>query len=405
LLFRQHSGSSFFVVTHSFRYRLQDWQIFRRGKRWSIRLQVGGKRVWIALRTTEIATAERRAKIKIDTLASGRLAEERENRPKGRVPTFGEVAEIYKAAKVVRDATARDNLSTLLMLVRRVTGVTEPKGLTIDVLTGDLATAWLAQKQGLQSVDRGNLRAENVTANSSLRQAASVFAKRHRSIYDGWIIPPGVDDFCGVKMLPEASARYVPLSPKCLSDMDAAAAGLKETDVEMWIVNRSIRLMGLRAGEVAAMKTSWLIERGGRLELDIRARPGEFVPKGHQGAVTVPAILADIFRKRLKEAGEKPAHLIRVERKPKAKGRKPKGDDETARHNLIYRRHSEWLRQFIPADRGKTNHELRKEAGSRVAAKLNSWEAAARFLREDLETAKRHYLELLQPVGLEIEDL
>ena len=394
------------MVTHSFRYRLQDWQIFRRGKRWSIRLQVGGKRVWIALRTTEIDTAERRAKLKIDTLASGRLAEERENRPKGRVPTFAEVAEIYKAARVVRDSTARANLALLLLLVRRVTGVADVSGMTIDVLSAELGTSWLAQAQGLQSVDRGNLRAENVTANSGLRQAASVFAKRHRSIYEGWIIPPGVDDFCATKMLPEASARYVPLPRQCLIDMDAAAEALREVDLEMWIVNRSIRLMGLRASEVAAMKTSWLLERGGRLELDIRARPGEFVPKGHQGAVTVPAILAGIFRERRKEAGEKPAHLIRVERNPKAKGgRKPKGDDETARFNLIYRRHSEWLRQFIPADRGKTNHELRKEAGSRVAAKLNSWEAAARFLREDLETAKKHYLELLQPVGLEIEDL
>jgi hypothetical protein len=40
-----------------------------------------------------------------------------------------------------------------------------------------------------------------------------------------------------------------------------------------------------------------------------------------------------------------------------------------------------------------------------VALKVNSWEAAARFLREDLETAKRHYFDLVPPVGLEVEDL
>lgn len=371
----------------TFRYRQREWALIRRGKRWSIRLTVGGKRAWYSLRTGEIGLATTRAKQKIDDLASGKLEVDR--RPAGKVPTFAEVAAIYKAAKVVRDISARNAVSYLFQVVRTVAGIKDVGALRIDVLSGEMGNAWLAKRQGLDSPDRGTLHRVNVSANSALRQARAVFAKRHRAIYAGWKIPAGVDAFCATKMLPEASMRYVPLPAKCLADMDAAAVGLRESDLEMWLVNRSIRLMGLRAGEVAAMKTTWLIEHDGRLSLDVRARPGEWVPKGHQGAVTVPAVLADIFRERL-AGGE--GHLIRAR-------------DERARYDLIYRRHSKWLRAFLPAGRQKTNHELRKEAGSRVAKKLNSWEAAARFLREDIETAKKHYLELLEPVGLEEADL
>ena len=387
---------------HTFPYLGREWTLMRRGRRWTLRLTVGGKLVWLAMKTPDVTLAVRRAKTQIDERASGRLEKELEARPQGKVPTFGEVAKVYREARLVREQTTQDNINTLFRLVRAAVGIKEVASLRIDVLSAETAHAWLAKKQGLERPDYGTMRAGNVSANATLRQARSVFARRHRSIWNGWALPTGVDGFCAVKLLPQGSQRYVPLPSQSLVDMDAAAVDLEKTDLEMWIVNRSIRLMGLRAGEVMAMKTSWLTEFDGRLSLDVRARPGEFVPKGHEGSVTVPAVLAGIFRQRLKEAGEKPAHLVRVTRQ--RKGRK-ETEDETARYDLIYRRHSQWLRKFLPAGRKKTNHELRKEAGSRVAKKLNSWEAAARFLREDLETAKRHYLELLEPVGLEEGDL
>jgi hypothetical protein len=225
--------------------------------------------------------------------------------------------------------------------------------------------------------------------------------------------------FRSARHLKEGAHRFVPVSEKTYAALDAAAENLKKgigvparepsrgknvgkrksgselewDGYEMWLVNRSIRLMGLRAGEVAAMRTGWLVESGGQLFLDVVSRPGEFVPKGHEGRVLVPAVLRDVFLKRRKEAGEKSVPLIRAA-------------SATERRDLIIRGHSAWLRQFFPkGQHRKTNHELRKHAGSLVAAKFNSWEAAARFLREDLETAKKHYLELLHPVGLETADL
>ena len=54
----------------------------------------------------------------------------------------------------------------------------------------------------------------------------------------------------------------------------------------------------------------------------------------------------------------------------------------------------------------KTNHELRKWAGSIVATKTNSWERAAEFLRVGIESAKKHYSGSAKPSKpLSIEDL
>jgi hypothetical protein len=237
-----------------------------------------------------------------------------------------------------------------------------------------------------------------------LRQAQMVFARRHRRIWTGWRLPPGVEDFLQVRALPEPAPRYVPIDEKLIAKLDAAAekvaqghwpAGIDQPGgcepSDLWAVNRAIRLIGLRDSEVLAMRTSWLVEHGGRLYLDIAARPGEFIPKGHCGRVLVPRVLEPIWRARKDE--DEAGFLIAPNGLP------------TQRYDLIYRSHSHWVRKFIGEDRRKTNHELRKHAGSLVALKFNSWEAAARFLREDLETAKKHYLELLQPVGLEVEDL
>lgn len=418
--------------THPFRCLGKSYSLFRRDTKakpataetpWSFRLRAGGKRVLISTRTASIEAAVKLASERIAAVTRGQLGAldvGRAETGQAKVPTFGEARAVYVGAGLVRPRTAAGNWSGLVRLVRAVTGRAVSDGDRIDIVTGELARAWLAKKQGRTVPDYGQQRPGNVSANSTLRQAQSVFAKRHLSIWREWRLPPGVEEFRAVKMLPQSSMRYTPLPESALAKMDAAVAKIRDgsgpdrgptvrgkrarndalappeklSGLEFWIVNRSIRLMGLRDSEVAAMRTSWLSDHAGRLHLDVCARPGEFVPKGHQGRVQVPMVLEPIFRERMAEAeasGE-PAHLIRAA-------------TATARHDLIYRAHSKWLRGFFPAGRKKTNHELRKHAGSLVAMKMKSWEAAARFLREDLETAKKHYLELLQPVGLDESDL
>lgn len=389
-------------ATHTFQYRGRQWQLIKRGTGrrqptdetpWSYRLTVAGKRVLISTRTAHTETAIGLAKARISAVLSGRkeaLKIDRAQTGAGKLLTVGEACDLYKKAKVVRESTAKTSVAVLKRLVAVTLGVEDGGAVRLDRVDGALGELFLAKCQGLEKPNRGTVLKVNAGANSRLRQAQSVFARRHRRIFDGYRLG-GVDAFCAVKPLKVGSHRYVPLEDGVLRKLDEAAERVRGS--ELWVVNRLIRLCGLRDSEVVAAKTSWLTEHNGRLFLEIVARPGEFVPKGHEGRVLVPSVLEPVFRERkaaAEEAGE-PAFLVQAA-------------TATARHDLVYREHSKWVREFLPG-RQKTNHELRKHAGSLVAQKFNSWEAAARFLREDLETAKSHYLELLKPVGLEVEDL
>jgi hypothetical protein len=401
---------------HRFEFMGRTWQLYRRGTGrrqpgastpWSYRMTVGGKRVLISTRTAHVSDAVDAAKLRIRAVMSGRLDTRdvaRARTGKGRVPTFAAVREVYTAAKVVRPKTARGNILSLERLVRTAGGFGEAGPMKIDVLSEDLGLRWLALKQGLDVPDYGTVRRVNVGANSVLRQAQMVFARRHRRIWSGWRLPESLDGFLRVRALPEPAPRFVPIDETLIAKLDRAAAKLQEGEwpkgleqppkcsaQDLWEVNRAIRLMGLRDSEVLAMKTSWLVKHAGRLCLEVAARPGASVPKGHCGKVVVPRVLEPLWRERSRR--DHAEFLIAPAALP------------TNRFDLVYRTHSRWVRKFIGDNRRKTNHELRKHAGSLVAVKFNSWEAAARFLREDLETAKKHYLDLLQPVGLEVEDL
>jgi len=422
-------------TTHGFRFLGRDWTLYRRGTGnrqpsadtpWSFRLTVDGKRVLISTRTAHLSTAVETAKKRIGAWAGGNvdaLDVGRAKTGKGKVPSFAEVEEVYRGAALVRPATAEANLWALRRVVTAGLGLELTKEafgkLRVGVLDGKVAEKYLAGRQGREKPDYGQVLPPNTGANSVLRQAQAVFALRHRHIWKDWQLPAGVSEFRSARTLKEGGHRFVPADEGTYARMDKAAELLKKgigvperetvrgrnaakggevvspgwDGFELWVVNRAIRLMGLRASEVVGMKTGWLVESGGKLFLDVVSRPGEFVPKGHEGRVQVPEALRKVFLERRKEAGEKSEYLIRAA-------------SDTERRDLVLRAHSKWLRQFFPAGKHrKTNHELRKHAGSLVARKFNSWEAAARFLREDLETAKKHYLELLHPVGLEAGDL
>ena len=402
--------------THTFRALGRDWQLFRRGTAarpagndtpWSYRLTIGGKRVLVSTRTAHLETAVRMAKVRIEEVLSGNIEALRIGRAQtggGKVPTFAQVDATYRAAKVVREDTMKEGLWALARVVRAATGLSNIDDVRIDVLTEELGRKWLALRQGLESPDYGTIHKGNTGANAALRHAQNIFARRHRAIWKAWRLPEGLEGFVGVKALPQPSARYVPIDGKRIADLDAAAgrllggewpAGIEVVPevgaADLWVVNRAIQLMGLRASEVLNMKSHWLIETDGRLLLDIRARPGEFVPKGHEGRVRVPLVLDPIWRPLYEQQHDQATAIYLVA--PTAFA--------TWRHDLIYRAHSKWVRQYIGAERQKTNHELRKHAGSLVARNTGSWEAAARFLREDLITAQKHYLAILDSIGLE----
>ncbi|MGJ8649486.1 MAG: hypothetical protein ACSHX4_03935 [Opitutaceae bacterium] len=68
------------------------------------------------------------------------------------------------------------------------------------------------------------------------------------------------------------------------------------------------------------------------------------------------------------------------------------GEYKTQRTNLCSREANPWIGKFFGTDRKKRLHDLRKQAGSDVYKASASLTAAAAFIRDNEETARKYYL-------------
>lgn len=340
-----------------------------------------GKQVRLSTKTADASMAKVRAKELLEELFDG-------ERKSPTAPIRTTVADVLAAFRekdrAIKARTVIDAERCLLLMLRDTLGIDNEtaRQQPLTVLTADFARQYQVVKQGSHSVDYATPRQQNTGINSIFRQAKQVFSKKALAEYRriGLPIPPCISEFMAVTFLREPSHRYSdnPIPKAQIDAMNEALPALKEQDERLWAIHLMIRLMGLRASEIVQARQSWLVPRGdSSVSLVIVARDGS-APKRQGGEVSVPAVLRDWFAAREYRADDKERYLIPA-------------TSATDRYNLVYKIHSRWVRQFIPG-RTKTNHELRKHAGSVVATKTNSFERAAEFLRVDIETAKIHYL-------------
>ncbi len=370
------------MKSHSFIHHHKPRKVFLRGSSWYVRYRENGSDRWLSTRTGNLEKAIERAHELLDT-------GEPLKRP-AKPASVGDVIAAYEQWRHVK--TPRDNTNSLRRVIAagRIMNV-DP--LPVSALSFDTVRNYFRVVTGKTSANQVDFRVvhpKNYAANSTVRQAKSVFSRRALKHYEeiGLAIPASIKDFTGAELLKQAPTKFTPLSREELDSLQAGAEELKDTDTELWLVHTAIKTLGLRCCELEAARGSWLTQHDGKWFLDIRPRPEEgFATKANNaGKITVPATLVPWFLARREQ------YLIL-----------PFGT-EYQRSHLIRRKHSQWLRRHLAPHRRDTNHALRKHAGSVVAQKTNSWEAAARFLRNDLATAKAHYLELLSPVGLEETD-
>lgn len=364
------------------------------GSPFSLRIQVEGKRRIISTNTGDQTLAKAKAKKIITDVLDGKWEEVEDARAaKAGVPTIGEIIEAYENGdQHVRKRTGANYRHSLLRILKDVRGWSEDEARKqkIEVLTDSLVRDYQAHRQGRDTVTFVDPLEVNTGINSTVRQARALFSRRAILAYEkaGMSMPPTLQGFLRAPMVREVSHRYSdnPIPQKQIDKMNEQLPKLKETDERLWAIHLMIRLMGLRDSEILRAKKSWLIERDGKTFLVINRRAGEEAPKRSDGEVAVPDVLLQWFKK------QKGEFLIPAKHK-------------TERENLVCREHSQWVAKIIPG-RTKTNHELRKWAGSVVATKTNSWERAAEFLRIDLETAKLHYLAFTTPAEpLSLDDL
>jgi hypothetical protein len=376
------------------RFRGRTYLLFKRGEgtSYSLRIQHQGKRRILATGHADLTLAKAKAKELLGEILEGKPVE---RVPRGRsAPTIGKVLDAFKEGdRHVRSRTGRHYELSLLRMIKDVLGLdTEAaRKETLGILTEDFVRRYQALKQKTGGgVDYVTPMTINTGINSVVRQARGVFSRTALKIYEraGLSMPPTLDGFLKAQFLKEVSHRYSdnPIPKEQIVKLNKDLPKLKKQDERLWAVHLMIRLMGLRDSEIERARRHWLVKRGDTTYLVINRREGEAAPKRSDGEVPVPQVLLDYFKSHSDD------HLIPAKH-------------PTERHDLICKIHSKWVRARVPG-RTKTNHELRKWAGSMVATKTNSWERAAEFLRIDIETAKLHYLSFVtQSKPLSLKDL
>ena len=376
------------------RFRGRTYLLFKRGPgtSYSVRIQHQGKRRILATGTADLTLAKAKAKDLLTEILDGK---EVERVPRGRsAPTIGKVLDAFNQGdRHVRTQTGRHYELALLRMIKDVMGLDadDAKKETLGILTEDFVRRYQALKQKTgRGVDYVTPMAVNTGINSVVRQARGVFSRTTLKIYEraGLPMPATLNGFLKAQFLKEVSHRYSdnPIPKEQIEKLNKDLPKLKKEDERLWAIHLMIRLMGLRDSEIERARRHWLVKRGETTFLVINRREGEAAPKRSDGEVPVPKILLEYFASHTND------HLIPAKH-------------STERHDLIYKTHSKWVKARVPG-RTKTNHELRKWAGSMVATKTNSWERAAEFLRIDIETAKLHYLSFVtQSEPLTLEDL
>lgn len=303
-------------------------------------------------------------------------------RQRAAVATVREVlAALEGGDKVMTDNSLRTYKSALKRLAL-VAGEDADAARLDVVLSKANLERFYAQGQGRsegQGVNWVNRLACNGGLNTTIRNVRALFRSKMIELKFADLKLPPLDDLKRLPKLPAAKGGFRPWPAGVYERMDAAAAELRETDPELWLVNVCLRFLGLRACELLAARREWITTSAdGRAWLNVQDHHAEDAEEDEVASFEM--VKHGAARKLELNEVLKAALLPRSGWliAPELATSDSLETCEDARHALIYRRHSEWLRQFIP-DRRKSNHELRMYAGSLVA-KQHGLEAACYFL-------------------------
>ena len=303
-------------------------------------------------------------------------------RQRAAVSTVREVlAALEGGDKVMTDNSLRTYKSALKRLALVAGADAEAARLDVVLSKANLERFY-AQGQGRsegQGVNWVNRLPCNGGLNTTIRNVRALFRPKMLELKFADLKLPPLEDLKRLPKLPAAKGGFRPWPAGVYERMDVAAAELKETDYELWLVNVCLRYLGLRACELLAARREWIsTSEDGRAWLNVQDHHAEDAEEDEVASFEL--VKHGAARKLELNEVLKAALLPRTGWliAPELATSDSLETCEDARHALIYRRHSEWLRQFIP-DRRKSNHELRMYAGSLVA-KQHGLEAACYFL-------------------------
>ena len=316
-------------------------------------------------------------------------------------PTVGVVVDKYLAEIAshvsIKQTSARQNTRALLRILSIVYPGKDPRKLRPAALKGDAVLQWRKAryaKCGRSFPDDMDL-SLNLSLNSELRSARSVFSQQARRwIYTRFNLPD-LDEFMKVAYLDQKATYYQPIAPEVVQKMRKGAAKLLEEappNYQLHLIWELAFYCGLRSSEILEVRWSWVEPRNGDFAIGIIDRPAN--------------VKLDLPQVRVKTAGWVPVSAERVKRWKRwypdagpADYLVP-GQNKTERTIAVQRTACQWVGKFLkqdPLPRVKRLHELRKHAGSMIYTRDGVAQAAL-FLRDSVQTTLQHYAHLLNPV-------
>lgn len=256
-----------------------------------------------------------------------------------------------------------------------------------DVLTRETVREYFRICQG--GTYQPSLRSrDHININKRLNFARQLFTARTLSLsYDG--VPlPDLDGFLKFPFLPASrpDLEEEMIAPEAYTAMLDAADALESSGdplrAELGLVNRMLRELGLRSGELLAARGHWLVQddRTGRWYLDVRDREDYQMKGVEPGKLPVSDALLTVLLPR--RAAHPDGYLIY-----------PHAPFPTDREDLCRRDHNVWLKEIIGTIRSrKGNHRLRRYVATMIAEQ-HSVSMASQYLRHASEVVSlRNYI-------------
>lgn len=351
--------------------------------------EVMGERIQESTKWPTMADAERVAVARVREVKERKqgLTEAglQHQRAKGKYATVQEVLDCLEGGdKIWDDGTMRTYKSALLRLARAADAERPLEAGMDKVLAEANLERFYALGQGGKGVNWVDSLECNGGLNSTMRNAKAMFSPRVIKIKFRHTKLPNLQVLRDMPMLRNVEDGFIPWPVEVYEAMHQASEVLKVEKPEKWLVNAMLRRLGLRDEELLNARREWIevkYELGAdgmgppqqRAFLRIQNRGTEFSLLKH-GAARVLELDAELQDILLPREG----FLI------------AEGWAKSARYDLIYREHNQWLKAFIP-DRVKKNHELRMHAGS-IVYTLYGLDQAKVFLgHKSTATTERYY--------------
>jgi integrase len=272
-------GPSLWV--HSFIFQGRTFTIHKRIQSkdapYYIRLMIKGRIYKKSLEVNSKQEAIDRAKVFVESVLTGKWKAVETLKVRRGASTLAQLLEVYRAIAKVQPITLKNNQDAVRWIFRTVQGDYEPTHIPLTAFCGTLVSRFQqicqerAEAGGIETPDARREARERAlrTSRSVIRQARSLFNRRHRMLdqYEarGLVIPRRhIEEFMSCRVEGrDRKPEYFPPSDEVVQQAFAAIEDQKHQPkiyIAFWLAVGA----GLRRGEIGRMRWEYIVERQGR---------------------------------------------------------------------------------------------------------------------------------------------